>query len=103
MLGVRTPRTPPVEREVRAQELKGYVEIIEVCIEEAQQLIKDANEAWTNMEEIDGLVEVREALQRMQCGVDSLTNTMKDLLPIERMLKMGETTKLQAKMQKLRA
>ena len=28
---------------------------------------------------------------------------MKDLLPIERMLKMGETTKLQAKMQKLRA
>lgn len=54
------------------------------------------------MEDIDGLVEVRTTLQKMQCKVDALTDRMKDLLPIERMLKMGQTTKLQVKMQKLR-
>ena len=69
---------------------------------EAQQLLNDASQAWTNMEDIDGLVEVRAALQKMQREIDTLTGAMRDLLPIERMLKMGETNKLQAKMQKLR-
>ena len=41
-------------------------------------------------------------MQKTQCELDALSDTMKDLLPIERILKMGETTKLQAKMQKLR-
>ena len=55
------------------------------------------------MEDINGLVEVMAAHQMTQREVDALTDTMKDLLPIEIMLKMGETTKLHAKMQKLRA
>ena len=66
-------------------------------------MIDDASQAWTNMEEIEGLIKVQEQLQMTQREVDALTGTMKDLLPIERMLKMGERTKLQAKMQKLRA
>ena len=55
------------------------------------------------MDDIDGLVEVREALQKTQWELDALTGMIKDLLPIERMLKMGEMTKLQVEMQKLRA
>ena len=46
------------------------------------------------MEDIDGLVEVRAALQKMEREIDALTGTMKDLLRIEKMLKTGETTKL---------
>lgn len=61
-------------------------------------MLNDASQAWTNMEDIDGLIEVREALQKTQRELDALTDTMKDLLSIERMLKMGETTKLQEKM-----
>lgn len=68
--------------------------MVEVHIKEAQQLINDVSEAWTNMEDIDGLIEVRAQLQKTQREVDSLRGMMKDLLPIERMLKMGETTKL---------
>lgn len=98
----KSPGTPPMEKEARTQELKGYAGMVEVRIEEAQKLINDASEAWTNMEDIDGLVKVWQQLQTTQREVDALTGTMKDLLPIERMLKMGEMTKLQAKMQKLR-
>ena len=54
------------------------------------------------MEDIEGLVKVQEQLQTTQWEVDALTSTMKDLQPIERMLKLGEMTKLQAKMQKFR-
>ena len=91
------------EKEARAQALKDYAGKVEVCIEEAHKLINDAGEAWTNMEDIDDLVKVQAQLQAMQHEVDALTNTLKDLPPIQRMLKMGESTKLQAKMHKLRA
>ena len=57
-------------------------------------MLNEASHTWTTMEDINGLVEVREALQKTQRELDALTGTMKDLLPIERMLKMGETTKL---------
>ena len=68
--------------------------MVGACVAEAQQFLNDASQAWTNMEDIDGLVEVRAALQKMQQDIDALTGMMKDLLPIECMLKMGETTKL---------
>ena len=42
-LEVRTPGTPTAEREVWTQELRGYIDVVEVRIEEAQQLINDAN------------------------------------------------------------
>lgn len=101
-LEARTPGTPPAERQARTQELRVYANMVEVRIEEAQQLINDASQAWTNTEDIDGLDEVRAALQKKQREVDALTDMMKDLLPIERMLKMSEMTKLQENMQKLR-
>ena len=37
---------------------KGYADMVEVRIEEAHQLINDVSEAWTNMEDIDGLIDV---------------------------------------------
>ena len=55
------------------------------------------------MEDIDGLIEVREALQKNQKELDELMATMKDLTPLQRMLQMGESKKLQTELQKLRA
>lgn len=101
-LKVKTRGTPPTEKEAWMQALKDYAGTAEVRIEKAQKLINDASKAWTNMEDIEGLVQVLEKLQATQHEVDALIGTMKDLQPIQRMLKMGEATKLQAKMQKLR-
>ena len=101
-LEARTPRTPLEVREACVEELKGYTEIVETHIVEAQQLLNEASHTWIKMEDIDGLVKVREALQKTQRELDAITRTMTDLLPILRMLKMGETTKLQAELQKLR-
>lgn len=58
----KTHRTPPAVREARVRELRGYAEMVETCITEAQQLLNVASQAWTNMEDIDGLVEVRAVL-----------------------------------------
>lgn len=102
-LEARTLGTPLTIREAWVQDLRGYAEMVETHIAEAQQLLNDASQAWTNMDDINGLVEVRAALQKMQREIDGLIGTMKDLLLIERMLKMGKMTKLQAEMQKLRA
>lgn len=55
------------------------------------------------MEDIDDLVKVQAQLQATQCEVDALIDTLKDLPPIQKLLKMGESTKLQAKMDKIRA
>ena len=96
----KTLGTPAKEKEAWTQQQKGYADMVEVRIEEAQKLIDDATQAWTNMEDIEGLIKVWEQLQKTQCEVDAFIGTMKDLLPIERMLKMGERTKLQDKMQK---
>jgi hypothetical protein len=56
---------PPAVREVRVQELRCYVEMVETRVAEAQQLLNEASQAWTNMEDINGLVEVRKSLQKM--------------------------------------
>ena len=48
-LEAKLPGTPPAEKEARAQALKGYASIVEVYIEEAQELLNDVGEAWTNM------------------------------------------------------
>ena len=101
-LEARTPGMPPIVREARVQELRGYVEMVETCIAEAQQFLNEASHTWANMEDIDGLVEVTGVLQKTQRELDALTSMMKDFLPIERMLKMDEPTKLQEEMQKLR-
>ena len=83
-LEAKTPETPPTVKEAWAQELKFYAGIVEVRIEEAQKLINDAGEAWTNMEDIGDLVKVRVQLQAMQHEVDSLNDTLKDLQRIQR-------------------
>lgn len=101
-LEAKAPGTPLVEKEAQTQALRSYAGIVEVHIKEAQKLINDAGEAWMHMEDIDDLVKVWEQLQATQHKVDALTDTLKDLPPIQIMLKMGESTKLQAKMQKLR-
>lgn len=101
-LEAKPPGMPLAEKEARSQALKGYASIVEVCIEEAQKLLNNAGEAWTNMEDIDDLVKIWQQLQETQHQVDALSGTLKDLPPIQRMLKRRESSKLEAKMQKLR-
>ena len=58
-LEARTPGTPPKVREAQVEEIRGYVEMVETHVTEAQQLLNEASHTWANMEDIDGLVEVR--------------------------------------------
>ena len=46
------------------------------------------------MEDIDGLVEVHEALQKNHKELDEVMATMKDLVLLQLMMKMGETKRL---------
>ena len=76
--------------------------MIEIHLAETHKLLDEATNTWKTMEDIDGLIEVREALQRNQKELDELTTTMKDLTPLQRMLQMGESKKLQTELQQLR-
>lgn len=55
------------------------------------------------MEDIDGLIEVHKALQKNQKELYELIVTMKDLIPLQHKLKMGESKRLQTELQKIRA
>ena len=55
------------------------------------------------MEDHDGLVEVHAALQKNQRELDEVATVMKDLAPLQCMLKMGESKRLQTELQQLRA
>ena len=55
------------------------------------------------MEDIDDLVEVYEALKKNQKELDEVTTTMKYLVLLQCMLKMGESKRLQTELQQLRA
>lgn len=102
-LKARAPGTPLVEREAQVAYLKGCAATIETHSAETSKLLDEATETWTTMEEIDGLIKVCASLQKNQKELDELTVTMKDLILLEHMLKMKESTKLQTELQKLRA
>ena len=55
---------------------------IETRLVETQKLLDKATETWTTMEDIDGLNEVHEALQKNRNELDELTVTMKYLIPL---------------------
>ena len=61
-------------------------------------MLDEATETWPTMEDIDGLNEVCEPLQKNHNKLDELTVVMKDLIPLQCMLKMRESNKLQTKL-----
>ena len=94
---------PPKEHEARVAELQGYATKIMLRLAETQKLLDEATTTWTTMEDIDDLVEVRATLHKNQKELDEVTATKKDLVPLQHMLKMGESKRLQTKLQQLRA
>lgn len=69
---------------------------------EAQELLEDASTSWQAMDEFDDLVAFCDEIHETHKEVDTISVSMKALLAIEKMLKMGETPKLQERLRKLR-
>ena len=69
-----------------------------LCLEDTQKLLKDTTSTWDAIEEIDDLVAVRKELQKNKQELDIVTATMKDLTPLQHMMKMGENKGLQVKL-----
>lgn len=101
-LEARRPRTPPEDREKRKESIQGFAGDIAQCIEEAQKLLEDASTSWQAMDKFDDLFVVRNEIKETQKQVGTIFVSMKALPTIEKMLKMGETQKLQEKLRKLR-
>ena len=95
--------TPPEEHEARLSKLKGFATPIELLLAKTQKLLDNTTSTWDTMEDLDNLVEAYAALQKHQRELDEVTTAMKDLAPLQRMLKMGESKKLQTELQRLRA
>ena len=81
-LEARVPGMPPKEHEARVAKLSGCATTIETHLAETRKLLDKATKMWTTVKEIDGLIEVLEALHKNQKELDELTATMKDLIPL---------------------
>lgn len=93
--------TPSEEREERSQALWAFSTTIAQRLEDAHKLLDETTSAWTTINDIEDLVNVREAIQKTQQEMDTIVVGMKDLIAIQHMIKMGETKKLQTQMQTL--
>lgn len=87
------------ECEARDTELKGFATTIELRLAETQKLLDDTTSTWETMEDLDELIEVHRALQKNQWELDEVAAAMKDLTPLQCMLKMGEIKRLQNELQ----
>ena len=63
-LEAKQPGTLPEEREARFVAVQSYATTIELHLDETQKLLDEGTSTWTTMEDIDALVEGREALQK---------------------------------------
>ena len=102
-LEAREPAMPPEQCKARIEELKATLATIVLHLEDAKKLLDDATSTWTTMEEIPDLMTVREEVQKTQQELEAVAAMIKDLPPLQQMLKMGENKKLQGELQKLRA
>lgn len=100
-LEARRPGTPPEDREKRREFIQGFASFVTQRIEEAQKLLEDDSTSWQAMDIIDDLVIVRNEIQETQKVVDTIYVSIKALPAIKKMLKMGETQKLQENLRKL--
>ena len=86
--------TLPEERETRVVELQGHATTIALRLTKTHKFLDEATSTWTTMEDINDLVEIHVELQKNQKELDEVTTIMKDLVPLQRMLKMGESKRL---------
>ena len=93
-LEARALGTPHEEHEARVLEMRNCATTIETRLVETHKLLDEATETWTTMDGIDGLNEVHGALHKNQIELNALTMIMKDLISLQRMLKMRESNKL---------
>ena len=81
-LEARELETPPKEHKARVVELQGYAAMITLHLAETHKFLDEATTTWTNMEDLDDLVEVCVVLQKNQKELDEVTATMKGLVPL---------------------
>lgn len=93
-LETKYPVTPPDKHKARVAKLKGYAITIELRLAKTHKLLDDTTSTWTTMEDLDDLVEVCTLLQKNQRELDEVVAAMKDLVPLQRMLKMRESKRL---------
>ena len=83
------------------KELKVALDMITLRLEDTQKILNDVTATWTAMEEIPDLLTIHKEVQKTQQELEAVATVMKDLLPLQRMLKMGKNKKLQGELQKL--
>lgn len=86
--------TPLKQREARIAELKAFSTTILLFLDNTHKFLEDTTFTWDSMEEIDDLVEVCAVLHKNQQELDTVVVAMKDMPPLQRMLKMGENKRL---------
>ena len=83
---------------VDAEEISGK---IEQRIQETVQLLEITTSSWMGIEQIDTIEEVRAEIHQVEADIAKLKTDMEGLTPVQQMIKLGESKRLQIQLQKL--
>ena len=95
----RDPNTLAKQLKADAEEISGK---IEQRIQETTQLLEATTSSWMGIEQIDTIEEVHADIRQVETDIARLKAEMEGLTQVLRMIKSGESKKLQIRLQKLR-
>ena len=91
-------RDPSEQLKETAEEISGQ---IEQQIQETAQLLETTTSSWMGIEKINIIEEVHAEIHQAEADIAKLKAEMEGLTPVQWMIKLGESKKLQIWLQKL--
>ena len=91
-------RDPSEQLKANAEEISGK---IEQQIKETTQLLETTTSFWMDIEQIETIAEVRAEIHQAKADIVKLKIEMEGLTPMQRMIKSGESKRLQIQLQML--
>lgn len=91
-------RDPSEQLKADTEEISGK---IEQRIQETAQLLETTISSWMGIEQIDTIEEVHADIHQVEADIAKLKAEMEGLTPVQWMIKLGESKKLQILLQKL--
>ena len=95
----RDPSASTEQLKADTEEISGK---IEQWIQETTQLLEATTSSWMGIEQINTIGEVRVEIRQVEVDIARLKADMEGLTQVQRMIKSGESKKLQIRLQKLR-
>ena len=98
-----TPESPPEVKEQRRADIQASATKISDTVSSTTKLLEDSVEAWTTLQEQPEVGQLQETIRQRQTELDAVKEEIKTVPPMEKMLKVNQSNKLQQEIELCRA